>query len=89
MPTASSAILLGVFESFEPVTSNLFTRRVGQGEFLIVNKYLVNELLDLGLWDRDMIDYLFEAKSMNRSRYTLNKVIEHKYEKTGIVECTK
>ncbi len=36
-----------------------------------------------------MIDYLFEAKSMNRSRYTLNKVIEHKYEKTGIVECTK
>lgn len=56
MPTASSAILLGVFESFEPVTSNLFTRRVGQGEFLIVNKYLVNELLDLGLWDRDMID---------------------------------
>jgi ribonucleoside-diphosphate reductase alpha subunit len=56
MPTASSAILLGVFESFEPVTSNLFTRRVGQGEFLIVNKYLVNELLDLDLWDRDMID---------------------------------
>ena len=56
MPTASSAILLGVFESFEPVTSNLFTRRVGQGEFLIVNKYLVNELLELGLWDMDMID---------------------------------
>jgi ribonucleoside-diphosphate reductase alpha subunit len=56
MPTASSAILLGVFESFEPVTANLFTRRVGQGEFLIVNKYLVNELLELGLWDRDMID---------------------------------
>ncbi len=56
MPTASSAILLGVFESFEPVTSNLFTRRVGQGEFLIVNKYLVNELLELGLWNRDMID---------------------------------
>jgi len=56
MPTASSAILLGVFESFEPVTSNLFTRRVGQGEFLIVNKHLVNELLDLDLWDSDMID---------------------------------
>jgi hypothetical protein len=36
-----------------------------------------------------MIDYLFTHKPMNRSRYTLNKVIEHKYEKTGIVECIK
>ncbi len=54
MPTASSAILLGVFESFEPVTSNLFTRRVGQGEFLVINKHLVNELDELGIWDNDI-----------------------------------
>ena len=54
MPTASSAILLGVFESFEPVTSNLFTRRVGQGEFLVINKHLVNELSELGLWDNNI-----------------------------------
>ena len=54
MPTASSAILLGVFESFEPVTSNLFTRRVGQGEFLVINKHLVKELDDLGIWNIDI-----------------------------------
>ena len=54
MPTASSAILLGVFESFEPVTSNLFTRRVGQGEFLVINKHLVNELSEIGLWDNNI-----------------------------------
>jgi ribonucleoside-diphosphate reductase alpha chain len=54
MPTASSAILLGVFESFEPVTSNLFTRRVGQGEFLVINKHLVNELDELGIWDNNI-----------------------------------
>jgi ribonucleoside-diphosphate reductase alpha chain len=54
MPTASSAILLGVFESFEPVTGNLFTRRVGQGEFLVINKWLVNELDEMGLWNHNM-----------------------------------
>ena len=56
MPTASSAILLGSFESFEPVTSNIFTRRVGQGEFLVVNKYLVDELSEINLWNTDMIN---------------------------------
>lgn len=56
MPTASSSILLGVFESFEPVTSNLFTRRVGQGEFTVINKYLVSELDDLNLWNQEMMD---------------------------------
>ena len=56
MPTASSSILLGVFESFEPVTSNLFTRRVGQGEFTVINKYLVSELDELKLWNQDMMD---------------------------------
>ena len=62
MPTASSAILLGVFESFEPIGSNLFTRRVGQGEFLIVNKYLVTELIENDLWDSEMIDKVIKNK---------------------------
>ena len=62
MPTASSAILLGVFESFEPVTSNLFTRRVGQGEFLVVNKYLVNELVENDLWTSEIIDKVKQNK---------------------------
>jgi ribonucleoside-diphosphate reductase subunit M1 len=62
MPTASSAILLGVFESFEPVTSNLFTRRVGQGEFLVVNKYMVEELIQNGLWDAKLIEKVKKNK---------------------------
>lgn len=56
MPTASSAILLGAFECFEPATNNIFTRMVGDGEFLVVNKYLVRELVDLGLWTEDIRD---------------------------------
>jgi ribonucleotide reductase alpha subunit len=56
MPTASSAILLGAFECFEPVTSNVFDRMVGDGEFTVVNKYLVNELNELGLWNKEMSD---------------------------------
>lgn len=58
MPTASSAILMDSFESFQPVDSNLFTRRVGQGEFLVVNKHLVNELEEVNLWNDEMIDKL-------------------------------
>jgi len=56
MPTASSAILLGAFECFQPLDSNVFTRMVGDGEFLVVNKYLVYELEELGLWDDNMRD---------------------------------
>lgn len=56
MPTASSAILLGAFESFQPIDSNIFTRRVGQGDFLIINKHLVKDLEDLDLWGPDVSD---------------------------------
>ena len=58
MPTASSAILLGAFECFEPITSNIFTRMVGDGEFIVVNKYLVEELDELGLWTEDVRNQL-------------------------------
>jgi ribonucleotide reductase alpha subunit len=79
MPTASSSILLGVFESFEPVTSNLFTRRVGQGEFLIVNKYLVNELLELGIWDREMIDKVITNKGSIQNIIEIPEDIRYRY----------
>jgi ribonucleoside-diphosphate reductase alpha chain len=79
MPTASSAILLGVFESFEPVTANLFTRRVGQGEFLIVNKYLVNELLDLGLWDTNMIDKVITNQGSIQNIMEIPENVRHRY----------
>lgn len=79
MPTASSAILLGVFESFEPVTANLFTRRVGQGEFLIVNKYLVNELLALGLWDTNMIDKVITNQGSIQNIIEIPEDIRYRY----------
>jgi ribonucleoside-diphosphate reductase alpha chain len=79
MPTASSAILLGSFESFEPVTSNLFTRRVGQGEFLIVNKYLVTELLNMNLWDDTMIDKIITNKGSVQNIMEIPEDIRYRY----------
>ena len=54
MPTASTAGILGNNESIEPYTSNIYTRSVLSGEFQIVNKYLVYELIEEGLWDESM-----------------------------------
>jgi len=54
MPTASTSQILGNNECFEPVTSNLYSRRVLAGEFMVVNKYLVEDLVRLGLWTSDI-----------------------------------
>ena len=54
MPTASTAQILGNNEAFEPFTSNLYSRRTLGGEFIVINKHLVNELLERGLWSDDL-----------------------------------
>ena len=54
MPTASTAQILGNNECFEPFTSNIYTRRTLAGEFIIVNKYLMKELIDLKMWNEDI-----------------------------------
>jgi len=54
MPTASTAQILGNNECFEPFTSNIYTRRTLAGEFIIVNKYLMKELIDLKLWNEEL-----------------------------------
>lgn len=54
MPTASTAQILGNNECFEPFTSNMYMRRVLSGEFPIVNKHLLRDLVQLGLWSNDM-----------------------------------
>ena len=54
MPTASTAQILGNNECFEPYTSNLYTRRVLSGEFIIVNRHLLKDLVKNGLWNREM-----------------------------------
>ena len=54
MPTASTSQILGYNECFEPFNSNLYTRRTLAGEFIVVNKYLLQELMDLGLWSEEL-----------------------------------
>jgi ribonucleotide reductase alpha subunit len=51
MPTASTSQILGFNECFEPITSNIYTRRTLAGEFIITNKYLMKDLIDMGLWN--------------------------------------
>ena len=54
MPTASTSQILGNNECFEPYTSNIYVRRVLSGEFVVVNKHLLNDLIELNLWDDEM-----------------------------------
>jgi ribonucleoside-diphosphate reductase alpha chain len=58
MPTASTSQIMGNNDGFEPFTSNLFTRRVLSGEFIVFNKYLIKDLMKLGIWDSDMKEAL-------------------------------
>lgn len=70
MPTASTAQILGNNESFEPIPSNIFSRRVLAGDFMVVNKYLVKDLIAEGLWNTEM----------------KNKIIAHRGSIQGISE---
>ncbi|MCB0505006.1 MAG: ribonucleoside-diphosphate reductase subunit alpha [Cyclobacteriaceae bacterium] len=61
MPTASTSQILGNNETFEPYTSNIYNRRVLSGEFVVVNKHLLKDLIELGLWNEGMKNRLIEA----------------------------
>jgi ribonucleoside-diphosphate reductase alpha chain len=61
MPTASTSQILGNNECFEPYTSNIYARRVLSGEFIVVNKHLLKDLIELGLWDDQMKNELIVA----------------------------
>ena len=61
MPTASTSQILGNNEAFEPYTSNIYTRRVLSGEFIVVNKHLLEDLVELNLWDNDMKEEIMRA----------------------------
>ena len=56
MPTASTSQILGNYECIEPVQTNIYSRRVLAGEFMVVNENLVNDLLELGLWSNEIKD---------------------------------
>ena len=61
MPTASTSQILGNNEAFEPYTSNIYTRRVLSGEFIVVNKHLLEDLVALNLWDNSMKEDIMRA----------------------------
>ena len=56
MPTASTSQIMGFNESFEPFTNNIFQRKTLSGEFIVINKYLINDLIDRGLWNKELKD---------------------------------
>lgn len=61
MPTASTAQILGNNECFEPYTTNIYLRRTLAGEFVVVNKHLVEDLKRVGLWSKEMKDLMVKA----------------------------
>ena len=63
MPTASTSQILGNNECFEPYTSNIYTRRVLSGEFIVVNKHLLEDLVELGLWNDGLKQDIMRANS--------------------------
>ena len=79
MPTASTSQILGNNECFEPITSNIYSRRTLAGEFVIVNKYLVSELLELGLWNEDIKNNIIENKGSVQQLVNLPDYIKEKY----------
>jgi ribonucleoside-diphosphate reductase alpha chain len=71
MPTASTSQILGNNECFEPYTSNIYVRRVLSGEFIVVNKHLLKDLVELGLWNNDMKNKIIAA---NGSIQNINEI---------------
>ena len=74
MPTASTAQILGNNESFEPYTSNIYVRRVLSGEFMVVNKHLLKDLVKLGLWNEQMKQEIIGA---NGSVQNIARIPQH------------
>ena len=79
MPTASTSQILGNNECFEPFTSNLYTRRTLAGEFMVINKYLMRELIDKGIWNMKIKDKIIEYKGSIQKIEEIPEDIKKKY----------
>jgi ribonucleotide reductase alpha subunit len=79
MPTASTSQILGFNECFEPFTSNLYSRRTLAGEFVVVNKYLMKELIELGLWNEQIKNNIVANKGSVQQLTVLPEHIRNKY----------
>ena len=79
MPTASTSQILGFNECFDPFTSNLYSRRTLAGEFVVVNKYLMKELINLGLWNEKIKNNIIANKGSVQQLDILPEHIKNKY----------
>ena len=79
MPTASTSQILGFNECFEPITSNIYSRRTLAGEFVVVNKYLMNELIELGLWNDNIKNNIIANKGSVQQLTMIPPEIREKY----------
>ena len=79
MPTASTSQILGNNEAFEPITSNIYSRRTNAGEFTIVNKHLIKELIELGLWNESLKNNIIKNRGSIQQVTNLSDHIKQKY----------
>jgi ribonucleoside-diphosphate reductase alpha subunit len=79
MPTASTSQILGNNEAFEPITSNIYTRRTLAGEFIVINKYLMRELIDLGLWTDALKNNIIANRGSVQHLTNLSEHMRNKY----------
>ena len=79
MPTASTSQILGFNECFEPLTSNIYSRRTMAGEFVLANKYLMKELIDLGVWNEKIKNNIIANKGSIQQLTMLSEHIREKY----------
>lgn len=79
MPTASTAQILGNNECFEPLTSNIYSRRTLAGDYVLPNKYLMKELIDLNLWSDDLKNSIIENKGSIQHIEGIPQNIKDKY----------
>ena len=79
MPTASTSQILGYNECFEPFTSNLYSRKTLAGEFVVVNKYLMKELIELGHWNEQIKNNIISNKGSIQQITFLPEHIRNKY----------
>jgi ribonucleoside-diphosphate reductase alpha chain len=79
MPTASTSQILGYNECFEPLTSNIYSRRTLAGEFVVANQYLMRDLIKLGLWNEQMKNNIIENKGSIQQITNIPQHIRDKY----------
>jgi len=79
MPTASTSQILGNNECFEPFTSNIYVRRTLAGEFIMINRYLLKELIELNLWDNDIKNEIIRNNGSIQNISTIPKALKEKY----------